>query len=121
MLRPSSASWVRGPTVSSSTTSVSLNPSLPAFASRLTRSLALMVFNRRAVARSRNWSLAHSSISLPCVSRIERQRDGPFVAPLIGGAASLGARVSLEEGWVKLEEVSMELGAEIFMVIELPL
>jgi hypothetical protein len=80
----------------------------------------LMVSRRSAVARSRNWSLAHPSISLPCVSRIERQRDGPFAVLPIGGPASLAMIVSLGEGWGKLKEVSMELrvaGFEIFIAM----
>lgn len=62
--------------------------------------------------------LAHSSISLPCVSRIERQTDRAFAALLVGEAASLGVIVSLEEGWDELEEVSIELrtaGVELFI------
>jgi hypothetical protein len=61
---------------SSSTTSDSVYPSLPAFASRLARSLALMVSSRSAVARSRNWWLAHLSIFLPCVLRSNAREMG---------------------------------------------
>jgi hypothetical protein len=45
------------------------------------------------------------------VSRIECQRDGPFAALRIGGAASLGMIVSTENGRVKLEEMSIGLEA----------
>lgn len=93
---------------------------LPAFAGKSTRSFAMMVSSRSTTARSRNWSLAHSSISLACVSRIERQRDGPISARPVGEAASLGMEVSQEEGWGKLEDVSMEVraaGVEIFIAM----
>jgi hypothetical protein len=56
---------------------------------------------------------------------IERQRDGPFAALPIGGAVSLGMVVSLDEGWVELEEVSIKLRAvgvfiTIVVWLELP-
>jgi hypothetical protein len=72
---PSLISWTRRLNTSPSMISVSLYPSLSALASRITRSVPLMVLSRSATARSRNWLLAHSSISLPYVSRIVRQRD----------------------------------------------
>jgi hypothetical protein len=81
----------------------------PAFlpcASRLIRSLALMVSNRSAVARSWKWSVAQSSITLPYVSRIEQQRHELFTALPIGGAVSSGVITLLEEGRVELEELA---------------
>jgi hypothetical protein len=92
---PVAASWTRRSPASSS--SVSPYLSLPALISRLSRSLALMVSSRSVVARSRNWSLAHWSISLPCVSRIEHQRDELFEALPIGWTVSSGVITSLEE------------------------
>ena len=71
---------------------------LPAFAGKSTRSFAMMVSSRSTTARSRNWSLAHSSIALVYVSRIERHRDGPIAVRPAGEAASLGIEVPQEEG-----------------------
>lgn len=73
-----------------------------------------MVPSRRAIARSRNVSLAYSSISLPYVSRIGRQGDGAFAAPLTGRALSLAIIVSPEEEEAEPEGVSVkELGDSV--------
>lgn len=84
-----------------------LGPSSPAFASKPTRSLVLILSSRRPAARSRNWSLAHWRISLPCVSRIECQKD-PFAAVSFGGATPL--RVVVEAVWTEADIVLMWFG-----------
>jgi hypothetical protein len=56
-----------------------------------------------------NDQIRYSHRTIKHRNRTERQRDGLPAALWIGGTASLGMTALLDEGWVKLEEVSMEL------------